>query len=104
MKSNAARLLLHAPILAEARRKQPRLATTYRAARRNAILRPEPPQKRGVWEGAKATYQPYQIKPPIIRLDPLTFKRVVRRRRQPNIYAPNGARECARRRGELQRP
>jgi len=33
--------------------KKPRPASTYRAARRNAVLRPPKPEKPGVWQGAK---------------------------------------------------
>lgn len=42
------------------RKKAPRLAETYRGARRGAVLRGKP---KGVWQGAPATY----LEPPAVR-------------------------------------
>lgn len=50
--------------MANRKSKTPRASSTYRAARRNAVLRGD---VKGVWRGAEATYRPYIIKPPILK-------------------------------------
>jgi hypothetical protein len=83
-------------------KQSPRPAATYRAARRNRVLRNE----RGVWQcAAEVRYQQYLVKPPVVKYDwaraqetpPRSPAIECRARKQPKSYLPNGKRECSRR-------
>ena len=71
-----------------------RSADTYRYARRNRTLREE----RGVWPRVGARYEPYVQKPPSYDMNRfLKGGPLIRERKQPKTYEPNGEREVARR-------
>ena len=87
------------------RQKTPRKAATYRAARRNAVLRPAE-GKPGVWPAIKARYVPYIAKPPIVKFEwgnmlltpPKSPLVKFRERKQPKTYPYSSERQTGRRR------
>lgn len=80
-------------------RKKPRAASTYRAARRNQVLRID----HGVWRHPrkKLGYQP--VAPKGTSAYRVNGKAFPHSRRPPRRYKPNGAREVARRRAQIER-
>jgi len=70
----------------------PRQASSYRAARRNRVLRVE----HGVWRGPNARYVPMAPRGSSAARPPRPF------RLPPRTYRPNGEREIARRLRQVQ--
>ena len=87
---------------ASRRTKEPRKAATFRAARRNAVLRGE---TKGTWPGVEAKRQEWIAKPPIVKFDwsLLDFKMSpvlsVRHRTQPKTYPYSSKRQNERHAG-----
>lgn len=85
--------------------KKKRTLESYRAARRNAVLRPEAPAKPRQWRGIDAKYRPWMAKPPILKFDwgnlfavpPRSPLISARQRKQPKTY-PVGERNRERER------